>query len=1487
MKENKYCIVAIGASAGGLEAIQEFFDHLPESPGIAIVIIQHLSPDYKSLLVELVARHSPIPVYEAGHDVLVEVNCVYVIPNNKFITIKRSRLLLIDKIPSQVPNNAIDVFFHALARDHRSQAVAIVLSGTGTDGSRGIVSIRRGHGMVIVQVPESAKFDGMPRSAIGTGEFDVLMRPSEMPSFILDRAREARKQPDEVIDSVQLDHILERVSKASGHEFQYYKTPTITRRIIYRMKKLGLHNLKEYTAQLNTDEEECKALAREFLINVTRFFRDAEAFAALTEKVFPAIMSGKNEGEPVKIWVCACSTGEEAYSIAILLDQFLMANGMHGVERRIFATDIDKENIAFASKGIYAHQIREQMTEEVLKKYFIEQKDGFAIIPRIRKQIVFAQHNVVKDPPLIRNDLVSCRNMLIYMSPALQEKAYLILLYATLRNGFLFLGTTETASSIRNFVEEIDQRWKLFQKKSEATLSGYIPDGSISRRVSEGRKRIAVNGDYSDDLLGHGVARAMIDGFGIVTFFIDRQFNIHRTIGSYEKILSVPRKDLRLNLIRMLPDDIASLVAGEIRGSWKSRSARRVKQVAFVKDGEPVALEVLIIPEIETQNQYTLVACQSLELTRAVALEPRKLPDNQYLTTLEEELQETRAHLQHAIEDLETANEELQSSNEELLSANEELQSSNEELQSLNEELHTLNTEHQLKIRELIELNDDLNNYFRSSEIGQVFLDKNLSIRKFNPASVRMVNLIDGDIGRPITHISTNIAYEGFLNDIQRALDEQSISEREVRLKNGLNLLMRIMPYLAGEKKVSGVIITFVDVTSITNLNNIIRGIFNASTSGILALSAERDASRKILDFSIVTANQAAEGMFSSRAPVLEGAWVRRDLQSAVLNDLFERFASVADRDETVHSDIFDKDSRCWYQVVAVKMMDGLVATFSDITQKRQGEDRLKRNYVELVTVKENLRRLNDQLERKVEERTRELSGSEERFRMVSRATNDAIWDWDLVQNSIWYSDIFYERFGFEAKQKFDRAMWLSHVHPDDVARVRSSISSVLDDDGRQWVQEYRFRKQDGTYAVILDRGYVLHNEQQVPYRMLGSMLDLSALRRAELQLRRNEQQQRFLADSMPLMVVLGDGDGSVRYLNQYCFTYTGIGSKPQDFRFHDIINTIDYPYFERQWIGSIQDGYDFQTEVRVRTKEGGYRWNVAKVIPTRNEQNEIAGWILTLFDIDEQKKINEVLEEKVQERTRELLEMNQNLENSNNDLQQFASVASHDLQEPLRKIHLFANLLQERFANNHDDTHAYLLKILSSSSRMKSIISNILNYSRLSADTMGFEATDLNVMIGEIIDDLEIAIQEKNAIIDVGHFPLIEVVPGQMRQVFQNLLGNALKFAKKDIQPQIIIRAEVVRDKRFESKAQPDGAYCRITVRDNGIGFNEKFAHHIFVLFQRLHSKDAYEGTGIGLAIAKKIIEKHHGIISATSIENEGACFTIVLPLKQGVWSV
>ena len=830
-------VVGIGASAGGLAAFETFFDNVPPDSGMAFVLVQHLSAERKSILDELVRRHTEIAVSEVEDGVTVQPNHIYIIPPGKDLALLHGQLYLMDQPEKRGLRLPIDYFFRSLAQDQHERAICVVLSGTGSDGTLGLKAVKEEGGMAMAQEPETAEYDGMPRSAIKTGLVDYILPPKEMPQQLISyvdhalgagRRRVTIPEPENT-SALQKIFILLRAQM--GHDFSHYKQTTIGRRIERRMAVNQIGNVNIYVRYLRENPLEVEALFRDLLITVTNFFRDPEAFQTLEEEVIPRLLE-KPTDQPVRVWVPGCATGEEAYSIAILLrEQMERVKKSH--KAQIFATDIDSEAIETARAGVYPDGIAADVSPERLSRFFTQQDSAYHVNKTIRNMLIFAEQNVIGDPPFSRIDLISCRNLLIYLDATLQKQVLPLFHYALRPEGFLFLGTSESIGEFTDLFATVDSKHRIFRRKESAgarrpLLTFPIPplldDAAATQTPVSGEgERVSARETVERALLQHHTpAGALVDEKGEVLYF-------HGRTGKY---LEPTPGEAALNVLRMAREGLKMELTTALRKARDQEQPVHYRGLRVKTNGEyqPINLTVRPVAKPSSRQDRFLILFEDVAPDEDLEIieqgsEPAEDSEDKEgrITQLERELRAKEEYLQTTVEELETSNEELKSTNEELQSSNEELQSTNEELetakeetQSINEELRTVNAELEQKVAELSQANSDINNLLAGTDVGVIFLDEQLCIQRFTPAAAEVMNLIQADVGRPVSHItSTLVDYDDLTGDAQQVLDTLAPVEKEVQTEGGDWYLLRIRPYRTQRNVIEGVVLTFIDITAL------------------------------------------------------------------------------------------------------------------------------------------------------------------------------------------------------------------------------------------------------------------------------------------------------------------------------------------------------------------------------------------------------------------------------------------------------------------------------------------------------------------------------------------------------------------------------------------------------------------------------------------------------------------------------------------------
>ncbi len=821
-------IVGIGASAGGLEALEQFFRHVSANSGMAFVLVQHLDPSHVSLLTEILQRTTAMPVTEALDGISVEPNHVYVIPPNREMAIFHGKLQL--SVPNEPRGQRlpIDAFLRSLAEDQQENAIGIILSGTGSDGTQGLRAILGAGGVTLVQEPITAKYGGMPSSAIQAGCVTQVLAVEKMPEALQLSVRRFGVQNQTYIDSKKtsgMNRILMQLRTRTGHDFSLYKKSTITRRIERRMLHHAIEDTDIYARFLKENPAEVIAVFKELLINVTGFFRDTDAFGILQKDVLPELCKDKAEQSSFRVWVAGCATGEEAYSIAILLKE-LMEENHHEFKVQIYSTDLDDEAIAIARTGIYPHNITRDITPERLRRFFSKEDTGYRIKKEIREMVVFAIQDALKDPPFTKLDLLSCRNLLIYLGPELQSQLIPVFHYALRPGGILFLSPSESIGNHTQFFFPIDRKWKFYRAIHSPTSARAVITSALSWAAGPGGKiPEEVMTKPKETNFAELTRRVLLQCFAPASVVTDYKGDILYVHGETGKYLRPAPGQASLNVIEMAHEGLELELRAAIRTATNEGIPTLSSEIQVKTNGGFTTVNLSVRPLTSYDNNQNLLLVSFQEVASPKTVKPgqkhvtkpaesgriEELERN--LAYLKENYQATLEEQQASNEELKSANEEMQSTNEELQSTNEELETSKEELQSVNEELITVNSELQAKIEQLADMQNDMKNLLDNTHIGTVFLDGRLIIRRFTREATNIYRLVPSDVGRPLSDIKSNLAGEELLIQAQSVLETLIPFEQEVQTHHGLWYLLRIQPYRTLDNVIEGVVLTFTDIS--------------------------------------------------------------------------------------------------------------------------------------------------------------------------------------------------------------------------------------------------------------------------------------------------------------------------------------------------------------------------------------------------------------------------------------------------------------------------------------------------------------------------------------------------------------------------------------------------------------------------------------------------------------------------------------------------
>ncbi len=1089
-------IVGIGASAGGLAAFEAFFSGMPAGtdPGMAFVLVQHLAPDHKSILTDLIRRYTRMQVFEVEDGMAVRPNCAYIIPPNRDMAFLNGTLQLLEPAAPRGHRMPIDFFFRSLAQDQHERAICIVLSGTGSDGTVGVRAIKGEGGMVMAQNPASTEYDGMPGSAIATGLVDYELPPAEMPAQLIAYAAHAfGKSPlPAAAPAPKAEGALKKIfillRAQTGHDFSQYKPTTLHRRIERRMAVHQIESIDRYLKYVQQTPAEVEALFRDLLIGVTSFFRDPEAFKALEEQIIPKLFAGKPASAVIRVWSPGCSSGEEVYSIAMLLAERQEAM-KQSVKVQVFATDIDSQAIATARTGLYPASIAADISPERLARFFTAEPGGSAyrIHKGIRDLLVFSEQDVIKDPPFSKLDLISCRNLLIYMGGELQKKLIPLFHYALSPGGFLFLGTSETVGEFGGLFAALDRKLKLYQRKEDihgaqrGAPGRFLPPmTALEVAVPQTAGKMAGAGrlplrELTEQVLLQQVAPAgaLVNGQGDILY-------LHGRTGLY--LEPAPGEAGINNILKMAREGLRRDLTTALHKAAGTREIVRSQGLRVKANGGFTMVNLTIRPVVRGPAATPEAPLYLVILEDAAPMDPGQaeqaaLPANaeandpdtdadERVAVLKRELRAKEEYLQTANEELETSNEELKSSNEEMQSVNEELQSTNEELetskeelQSVNEELATVNAELQTKVADLSRANNDMNNLLAGTGIGTVFVDHQLRILRFTPAATRIINLILSDVGRPVSHIVSNLAgYDHLPADVQTVLDSLIPKEVEVRTQAGEWYSMRILPYRTLDNVIEGAVITFVDISAAKTAQAALR---ESEQKNREILESIADAFFSLDDDMVVNYfNPAAERMVDRKAAEVIG---RRlfDAFPEARGSVFEENCAQCIRTKTALTFeagfAADLDEN-WYDVRVYPEKNGIAVFSQVITERKRAEAALRE--------------------------------SQSHFRQLAESLPQPVWMCLPDGFCDYLSPQWVEFTGVPEAQQLGFG-WLDQIHADDRGALMSAWNTAVAV-GEPFKIEFRIRHHSGDYHYFDMRATALRNAAGRIVKWFGMNTDIT-----------------------------------------------------------------------------------------------------------------------------------------------------------------------------------------------------------------------------------------------------------------------------------------------------------------------------------------------------------------------------------------------------------
>ena len=1466
-------VVGIGASAGGLHAIEALFKPLTGPSSNAFVVVQHVSPDFKSLMGELVARVTNVPVVSAEDGMWLEPNSIYIPPPGTRVLLRSGRFS-IEPVETELRSLArIDQFFESLALSYGPKAIAVVLSGSGSDGSKGVVCIREHGGCVICQDTETSEFASMPQSAIHTGCVDVITAPAKMAEFLENYHKKCTEfeKNEQTHANDPRQELLRVLQSHLGVDFSHYKDPTVTRRISRRFVVCGTDDLHEYLQYIRTHPQEIDHLYHDILIGVTRFFRDAEAFKALRAQLKEYLRS-KFSGGDLRVWVAGCATGQEAYSFAILLDE-LKHELKHSASITIYATDAHKGAIDRAAKGVFARHELEGVPENLVQGCFeLQLNDLYKIHDRYRRMVLFAHHDLLCDPPFTKMDLVSCRNVLIYLEPHAQDQILSTINYALKEEGILFIGTSEGLAGMSAYFKVCSQKAKTFTKLKAVTRLPHVRGPNRQVRLLHPhsvkmRDLRSVNADKVSHNLVEAydvlLARHMPPGV-----LVSAQGEILHYFGDVELFLESLEGRPSNQILDRVSEQIRMVVAtltqriqrGETRVEYRgipmpnksSGNYNLIAEAVHPGQGDTSMIHFVFASNGSTKPEDEQSGDCSVENYRPETESIRRIRD------LEQELRITKENLQTTIEELQTVNEALQTTNEEMLVANEELQNTNEELQSVNEELYTVNSEYSQKNEALIALNSEHQAILEGVDTGILFVDSEFRICKFNSAMLDVIRLLPQDIGRPVEHLATNLYETLNLKEcIETVVQTGNVYQDEVMTQSGTPFLMQIHPFAHPIDEQRGALLTFSPMAKMHAVNAKLR-----QSQERLSLAVE-NAHQGLWETNPRTGAAYYSPSWYQLLGFEEGALKPQLTEWQALvhpedaADWWRYFDTNIQQDRLFSGEFRIKDARNVWRWVSCR---GRVC-------KRNSAGQPKRVLGLIVDVS-NFKQLE-----------LDLRETERRLELSLRSADQVWWEWDIPRRKLVAHGskpciLGYDCLDVDTSEDF----WWERIPAEEVQQVKDSLARHFDKTDKTWRCEHRYRDPEGEYRWVINWGQVTERAADGrPLRMFGITQLNDVSKNAEIALEESRALYRSIIEDQDALICRFGPDFAINYVNRaFAEFYDSDCDAMVGMPVLDLLAAEDRAEFQENIAHLTEADATCTTLKNYPVEASRFKWVEWTSRVFYNPKGEVIGY----QTIGRDTTLLKESEEQLRKLLAEAEEARNAAETANKAKSEFLAVINHELRTPLNPIIAGSELLAEIVEAN-EEQYTIATMIHSAGEHLLSLINSVLDLSKLEAGKVTPVLTAISP--AEIIDRVTqffIPLAQQKSIdfkISISNNLPETIVSDSfiIRQILINIIGNAFKFTRQGSIQVSAYFAENVED-------QTKGVF-QISIADTGIGISAEMQEKIFDPFSQadIGVSREFGGTGIGLAISRQSAQLLGGGIRLRSKLGKGSEFSLLVPVK------